>query len=194
MAAMHFRQSQGKLLTTLIRDAQGRELMDGKLPALLVSILVGLQLISGCADDAAMVSPPVSEEPHRATVPNANYDPSMERAGKQQLRLTYHANGKLHERFYVITVDFGTEEIKTGSYESWHSNGQRQSSGHFVGLEYEDGPWQEWWENGNPRSIRTYRDGIPHGCWQTFDIEGTLQVDRIYDAGQVTSEWVRPTK
>ncbi len=141
MAAMHFRQSQGKLLTTLIRDAQGRELMDGKLPALLVSILVGLQLISGCADDAAMVSPPVSEEPHRATVPNANYDPSMERAGKQQLRLTYHANGKLHERFYVITVDFGTEEIKTGSYESWHSNGHRQSSGHFVGLEYEDGPW-----------------------------------------------------
>ncbi|MGV3460518.1 MAG: DMP19 family protein [Flavobacterium sp.] len=100
--------------------------------------------------------------------------------GKPKMRVTkdvangilteeeYHENGALQSRTFRAIAN----GERTGLYEEWFDNGQLAETGTYKGDYERQGPWNEFYSNGNKRTEGEYGDGS-YKAVNHWDEDGT---------------------
>ena len=83
--------------------------------------------------------------------------------------------------------DFPTDGLD-GPYEEYYENGQLKAKGTIRDGEVE-GRWEEYYENGRLMTKGTMKDGEPDGPYEHYDENGQLQTKGTMKDGEVEGPW-----
>ena len=83
--------------------------------------------------------------------------------------------------------DFPTDGLD-GPYEEYYENGQLKAKGTIRDGEVE-GRWEEYYENGRLMTKGTIKDGEPDGPYEHYDENGQLQTKGTMKDGEVEGRW-----
>ena len=82
----------------------------------------------------------------------------------------------------------GGREVKSGSYRSWHENGQPASEGAFS-ADREAGRWKFFHENGELAATGNFVRGERTGVWETFHANAERESKGRYEKGKRAEKW-----
>ena len=75
--------------------------------------------------------------------------------------------------------------VKSGTWETWSSNGNRKDSGNYVN-DRKEGFWRSWYENGNPESEGAYNVEEKFvGDWTFYREDGTVSTKEKYSGNKL---------
>ena len=77
-----------------------------------------------------------------------------------------------------------SEEPFTGKYQTYYSNGQKESETNFKDGK-ENGLATEWHENGQKESNTNYKDGKRNGLTTVWNENGVKESETTYKDGQI---------
>jgi len=93
------------------------------------------------------------------------------------------ADGKIKAAIYVDSIT----SQKVAEVE-FHPNGQPKIDKRFVNDTLQGESWC-YYENGNPWSLNTFKDGLNHGPYKTWHDNGQLYIEGQYQNGLKSGEW-----
>ena len=70
----------------------------------------------------------------------------------------------------------------------WHANGAKSSETLFLNESVAQGPDKSWHHNGRIKSVRIFVQGQLHGNESSWDADGNLLCDRVWEWGKPVSE------
>lgn len=76
-------------------------------------------------------------------------------------------------------------ETKSGTWVSWHENGQVKDSATYDASGFLNGPQKTWYGNGQLESAGEYNKNRPHGTWQWFYSNGHKATVEEYLNGRI---------
>ena len=82
----------------------------------------------------------------------------------------------------------GEEHLHDGPYTEWYPNGQKVLEGAYKDGEKE-GVWREWYENGKKKSHGIYKKGLRQGDWFWWHDNGQLEVEGFYKDFRPEGVW-----
>lgn len=98
---------------------------------------------------------------------------------------TYLNGGKMYEGSQIET-DAGW--VSHGPWQAWYDDGQPWESGAYhEGKEH--GPWEWWYENGNPQARGDFERGKRIGYWTYYHENGALMAQGSYDLDRPIGVW-----
>ena len=79
---------------------------------------------------------------------------------------------------------------KQGRWESWHSNGQKESERHYK-ADQEHGSFSVWKKSGQLRETGVHKDGQKDGIWKRwYKSNAQQEYERNYASGAKTGRWI----
>lgn len=86
-----------------------------------------------------------------------------------------------------LTVE-NTKNIKNGPYTEYYENGQKRAEGHYVdGVQ--EGYWAWWYEDGKPWAERNFVNGKENGKSTSWYKSGQKKFSGQYLNGKQSGEW-----
>jgi antitoxin component YwqK of YwqJK toxin-antitoxin module len=76
----------------------------------------------------------------------------------------------------------------TGVYEETYDNGNKKLEMHLLNGE-QDSVTMLWFENGKVNEIRSYKKGLKHGKWQTYNDKGIKTAEAWYRDDKKDGIW-----
>jgi antitoxin component YwqK of YwqJK toxin-antitoxin module len=79
--------------------------------------------------------------------------------------------------------------VADGPYIEWYPNGQKSLEGEYVdGLK--QGPWKVWYDNGKLCRTENYLNGKLEGSWKIYHDDGTLKAEESYRDNKRDGRWI----
>lgn len=90
---------------------------------------------------------------------------------------------------YRVKVMSDGSEIQDGPYQEWYRNGQVMQSGEYVdGVK--QGQFKLFHENGKPTKTENYLNGKLEGAWKIYREDGTVEEQRSYKDNERDGRWI----
>jgi len=78
-----------------------------------------------------------------------------------------------------LTIDY----TGNGRKRHWHENGVLRSDGYCINEEF-TGPYQRWYDNGQLENSGYFTNGLRHGTWVFYNINGDTNEVKTYEMGK----------
>ncbi|HEY5312072.1 MAG TPA: hypothetical protein VIK18_06115 [Pirellulales bacterium] len=135
------------------------------------------------------------DEDYRGGRPTA-MELTSDEAGQKQMRGNYYLAGPLksthfdwlHGDLLTTVIKDYPNDVRTGQWIWWHSNGQPQLEGHYE-EDVPTGTFTWWYPNGQKQRQGNYADGAQSGKWSWWFPSGQKQIEGIYAAGELAGQW-----
>jgi antitoxin component YwqK of YwqJK toxin-antitoxin module len=99
----------------------------------------------------------------------------------------YWPNGQLRLKKQVLTLEDGSV-VDHGSFERWHSNGEKEYKAVFVKGKKE-GTTIRYHKNGRKATEQEYKDGKRHGRSASWNDSGAMVKEEHWNNGKPHGTW-----
>lgn len=96
---------------------------------------------------------------------------------------------KTPQSIWQVKVFSDNSEVKDGPYKEFYPDGNKFVEGRYVDGQKE-GDWTFWGKNGKLLKTEKYRDGKLDGAWTLFREDGSKERDVSFKAGKREGKWV----
>jgi antitoxin component YwqK of YwqJK toxin-antitoxin module len=122
---------------------------------------------------------------------------------KGQLNGLFYENGSHHEKFHYINgkivglyqrwhpngqlreqCTFNEKGNREGLSQTWYDNGQLREQFTYNSKSEKEGLYRQWYDNGELASVMQYYDGLLHGHYTSFKIDGSPMNSWFYQNGK----------
>ena len=79
---------------------------------------------------------------------------------------------------------------REGPWAEWYENGQVKSKGVYKDDQLDGAIWF-YYEDGKQWALNCYSKGVRHGRWAELDRDGKLTRDQMYNGGVLVSDALR---
>jgi antitoxin component YwqK of YwqJK toxin-antitoxin module len=95
--------------------------------------------------------------------------------------LSHYDNGIVRSRSIYLNG------LPNGEWTWWWDNGRKQTEITLTirnGYSYINGVVNNWYSNGRLRQKESYKNGLPHGDWYKYDLQGAIIKHGVYRYGE----------
>jgi antitoxin component YwqK of YwqJK toxin-antitoxin module len=114
-------------------------------------------------------------------------EPPAKEARRQKVEDKYDSGQIRSERNVSILSD--DTYVNDGPYIEYYPDGQKFSEGNYVKGVME-GDWNYWHPNGEPCKTITFKKGKPDGSFEIHRADGTLEGTQSFKEGTRDGEWI----